>query len=186
MIITAVTNLHVTLAVSTASPLLLLTLRFCHCVPPRVYVVQSNFQANRLRRLPVAPSNPLTGFQNSHACSMHFHSRRSLLYTRILSKSRAVLSTASPLYDTLSDEPITQNSSLNSHSTSWDAGCPTFLQNSVSNLGHGCTSEYFFFCPAIQSFKCHLLWLRNQIVGRAFAKHPDALFHPQPLVVTLL
>ena len=130
----------VTSAVSTASPLHLLTLRFCHCVPPRVYVVQSNFQVNRLRRLPAAPPNPLTGFQILHAFGMHLHSRRSLLYTRILSNPNAVLSRSSSLYYTLSDEPIIQNSSLNSHSTSWDAGCPTFLQNSVSTLGHGCTT----------------------------------------------
>ena len=63
---------------------------------------------------------------------------------------------------------------------------PLFCKFLVSNLGHGCTSEYFFFCPAIQSFKCHLLWLRNQIVGRASDKHPDALLHPQLPVVTLL
>ena len=140
---TAVTNFAVTSAVSTASPLRFLLLCFCHYVPPRVYVVQSNFQANRLRRLPVAPSNPLTGFQNSHACSMHFHSRRSLLYTRILPKSSAALSTASSLYDTLSDEPIIQNSSLNSHSTLWDALSPTSANFLVSNLGHDCTICFF-------------------------------------------
>ena len=56
----------------------------------------------------------------------------------------------------------------------------------MPNLGHGCTSSFFRFCPAIQSFECHLLWLRNQIVGRAFTKHPDALLHPQSPVVSLL
>ena len=46
--------------------------------------------------------------------------------------------------------------------------CPTFLSVFCAHLGHGCTSCFFFFCPAIHSFECHLLWLRNQIVGRAF------------------
>ena len=63
---------------------------------------------------------------------------------------------------------------------------PLFCKFFVPNLGHGCTSCFFSFCPAIQSFECHLLWLRNQIVGRAFTKHPDALLHPQSPVVTLL
>ena len=39
-------------------------------------------------------------------------------------------------------------------------------------LGHGCTSCYVFFCPSIPSLVCHLLWLRNQIVGRAFPSTP--------------
>ena len=39
-----------------------LLLRFHHWNPPRVCIVQSKFQANRLRRLPAAPLNPLTGF----------------------------------------------------------------------------------------------------------------------------
>ena len=117
-----------------------LMLRFYHSDPPRVYVVQFKFQANRLRQLPAAPSNPLTGFQNSHACGMHLHSRRSRLYTRIVSKSSVVLSTDSSHYKALLDGLIIQNSSLKQHSTSWDAGCPTFLQNFCAPLGHGCTA----------------------------------------------
>ena len=39
-------------------------------------------------------------------------------------------------------------------------------------LGHGCTSCYVFFCPSIPSLVCHLLWLRNQIVGCAFPSTP--------------
>ena len=147
--ITAVSKQHdcshkfssVTSAVSTASPLRLLLLFFCHCVPPRVYVVQSNFQANRLRRLPVAPSNPLTGFQNSHACSMHFHSRRSRLYTRILSNSSAVLSTASPLYDILSGRADHTKLVVDFNTAHGGMqAVPLFCKISVSTLGHGCTS----------------------------------------------
>ena len=141
--ITAVTNLHVTSAASTASPLRFLTLRFCHGGPPRVYVVEFKFQANRLRRLPAAPSNPLTGFQNSHAFGMHLHWRRSRLYTRIFVFSLAVWSTDSSLDNTLSDGLIIQNSSLKPHSTSWDAGRPTFLQNFCVPLGHGCNACNF-------------------------------------------
>ena len=52
---------------------------------------QFNFQANRLRRLPAASSNPLSGFQILHAFGMHFHWRRSRLYTRIVVFSLATL-----------------------------------------------------------------------------------------------
>ena len=143
MTITAVTNFQRYLGGQHRLATPPLMLRFYHSGPPQVYVVQSKFQANRLRRLPAAPSNPLTGFQNSHACGMHLHSRRSHLYTRIVSKSNAVLSTDSSLDGTLFDEPIIQNSSLKPHSTSWDAGCPTFLQNFCVPLGHSCTSCNF-------------------------------------------
>ena len=50
-----------------------LMLRFHHWRPPRVCLFSSNFQANRLRRLPAAPLNPLTGFQFLHAFAMHLH-----------------------------------------------------------------------------------------------------------------
>ena len=68
------------------------------------------------------------------------HWRHSHLHTRIFIFSSAALSTDSSLDNTLLDEPIIQNSSLKTHSTSWDAGCPTFLQNFCVPLGHGCNA----------------------------------------------
>ena len=120
-------NLHCYLGGQHRLSTLNLLLRFCHCDSPRVCFAQLKFQANRLRRLPVVPSNPLSGFQILHACGMHIQSRHSRLHTRILADSSAVWSTDSSLDDTLFDEPIIQNSSLKQHSTLWDAGCPTFL-----------------------------------------------------------
>ena len=58
--------------------------------------------------------------------------------------------------------------------------------NFCAHFGHGCTSDYFFFCPAIGSLQCRLPKLRNQICGDAVPKRPTPLLHPQSLVVTLL
>ena len=108
----------------------------------------------------------------SHALACDFHWRRSRLHTRIYSDSNAALSSPSPHYYTLCDESIIQNSSFRPHSTRWDASVPLFCKFFCVLLGHGCTSCYVFFCPSIPSLVCHLLWLRNQIVGRAFPSTP--------------
>ena len=122
-----------------------LMLRFYHSSPPCVGVVQFKFQANRLRRLPAAPSNPLTGFQILHAFGMHLHGRRSRLHTRIVVFYLATLYIVSSLDYALLDVSIIQNTSFRQHSTQWDALSPTFCKFSVSTLGHSCTSLYFFF-----------------------------------------
>ena len=94
------------------------------------------------------------------------------MHTRICSDFNAALSSPSPHYYTLCDESIIQNSSFRPHSTRWDASVPLFCKFFCVLLGHGCTSCYVFFCPSIPSLVCHLLWLRNQIVGRAFPSTP--------------
>ena len=108
---------------------------------------------------------------------MQIYWRHSRLHTRIFVFSNAVLSTASPLYNTLLDASIIENASLTAHSTLWDELSPTFSNVLLVSLGHGC----FFSLLVLTCENLHLLSAcassKTKFVERTRQKCLNAVVH---------
>ena len=120
---------------------------------------------------------------STFACIWHAHplAAQSPTHSHLLQTQRRLIHCFFTLLYAIG-RPIIQNSSFTLHSTLWDVSCPTFCKFSVPNLGHGCTSCFFSFCPAIHSFECHLMWLQNQICRACLVEAP---LRPAPPTVVV-
>ena len=101
-----------------------------------------------MRRLPAAPLNPLAGFQFLHGFAMHLTGGTATC-TLASSSNPALLCPL--LLHTIPDfwtcRPYETRHSLHTARRGMQP-VPLSCKISVPSFGHGCTSRFFFFCPA--------------------------------------